>query len=352
MAPPTPVHSVSRRQSAEVLEPERLRNAPSGWGEFQATIGRSIWKCSFCLLAFVPLVLFPSAARAGTVNWGTLRFQTYFKSDSTPLDDTFLFELGGFADEFTPTSGNTHLWWEKWRPAQRQYYTELPTGLSASYEVASNASPFQTNQQGYIWGHHGGVAAGEWILLTSPSWKWPEVSVPGNPDPGSVSWTSATATQIILGQINGSGFHLKTAAVTNSPLRPVTPTEWLPLRFSTLDLLFPTVSGWNADADGDGVSNLIEYVTGRNPKAATQVWKPAPSFLTVGSFKHLHLDIPRCGYAQATLIVQVSGDLNAWGAHPSDVTTLASSPDKLWVRDNTAADSASKRFIRLKASIP
>lgn len=298
----------------------------------------------------VGLCLTRTGVQAGAVNWNSDLFQTNLTSAGTDLDDSFVFELGAFdlTGGFTPTAANTIDWATRWRPVQRNFYNIATKVFSGSYEVTSNASPFGTTQVGYIWGHHCSGQSGEWILLTNSTWKWPAVGGMNPP----VSWTVANASAPIVGLKNGVGYHMKMAAVGANPLPIISPADWRSLRFTVIDLLNPAISGWNADPDHDGMCNLLEYATGRDPKAATRVWRPVPAWHLSGANRYLKLRIPRCAYSQITLTMEVSCNLQSWLSGVGDVATLTNTSDLLEVRDLTASTAATKRFIRAKLSVP
>lgn len=296
------------------------------------------------------MLLTSGHVQAGAVNWNSSLFQTNLTSAGGAMDDSFVFELGAFdlTDGFTPTSANTDQWAARWRPAQRNFYNPTTRLFSGSYEVASNATPFGTNQKGYIWGHHCSGHNGEWILLTNTNWKWPLV---GGTNP-AVAWTVGNSQTPIVGQINGSGFHMRTSAVGDKPLPPINPADWRSLRFSASDLLNASISGWNADPDNDGMPNLLEYATGCNPKSATRVWRPAPEWQVIGGSRYLKLSMPHCAYSQASVVIEVSGDLLNWYSDVGNVELLSGTGDDLVVRDLTDSSQAAKRYIRARITVP
>lgn len=309
----------------------------------------SLGRAVRCTLGALWLLL-PGALQAGAVNWNSSLFQTNLTSVGAALDDSFVFELGAFdlTGGFVPTSANTDQWAARWRPVQRNFYNPTTRLFSGSYEVTSNASPFATNEKGYIWGHHCSGQAGQSILLQSSNWKWPLV---GGTNP-AVAWTVGNSQTPIVGQINGSGYHMRTSAVGANPLPPISPTDWRSLRFSPAEVLNPSVSGWNADPDFDGMSNLLEYATGRNPKSATRVWVPLPEWQISGASRYLKLSVPQCAYSQTSMVIEVSGNLQNWFSGPSDVEMLPGSGDNLMVRDLTASTAAARRYIRARVSVP
>jgi hypothetical protein len=52
---------------------------------------------------------------------------------------------------------------------------------------------------------------------------------------------------------------------TNQRL-PMDFVQWLSTRFATSELLNPAVSGFDAEPENDGMSNLLEFAFGGNPK--------------------------------------------------------------------------------------
>ena len=296
------------------------------------------------------LLLGPGQTQAGAVNWNSSLLQTNLTSAGTAMDSSFVFELGAFdlTDGFVPTSGNTDEWAARWRPAQRNFYNITTRLFSGNFEVTSNASPFATSDKGYVWGHHCSGQNGEWILLTSTNWKWPQVGGANQ----AVSWTVGNSQTPIVGQINGSGFHMRTSAVGVNPLPPISPTDWRSLRFSAVDLLNASISGWNADPDRDGMPNLLEYATGRDPRSATSVWLPVPEWHVMGVNRYLKLSVPLCAYSQVSVTVEVSGNLQAWQSGPEHVETLSGTGDYVVARDLIGSTSAAKRYIRARITVP
>jgi hypothetical protein len=299
------------------------------------------------LMILLTWCLVESPLHAGGVTWSCAIFQTNLTSTGAPLDETWVFELGAFVTGFTPNSSNTANWTANWRPAQRSFYNTTFRSFGASFEMVNNAAPFGTNQFGYIWAHNCSATNGQWMLVSAPTWKWPLATGVDPPQ----EWSVLNATNVLLGQANGTGFHMKMAAVNNAPIPTISPTEWKSSRFNATDLADPTVSGWNADPDKDGLSNLLEYVMGRSP-AFYNPWSPTPTWHTIGANKYLKLSIPRCAYQQASTTIEVSSNLQSWSSLATDVETLSSNSELLEVRDRTAVLATAKRFIRLKASVP
>jgi YD repeat-containing protein len=98
------------------------------------------------------------------------------------------------------------------------------------------------------------------------------------------------------------------------------------------------------DYSSDGVSNLMKFALGLNPRQSSVEGMPSPS----KEGDYLTLTVPRNAAAANLLFdVQVSGSMSTWESGPDDVTILENSPARLKARDNIPISSSSKRFIRL-----
>jgi poly(beta-D-mannuronate) lyase len=108
----------------------------------------------------------------------------------------------------------------------------------------------------------------------------------------------------------------------------------------------------------DGISNLMAYALGLDPASAKGALLPQAKLVNAlgappaaGEQRYLALDSPRFALATGVeMTVQVSGDLVSWTAGPGHTTMLADEPQRLFVRDDQAAESGSQRFIRLEVT--
>jgi subtilisin family serine protease len=98
-----------------------------------------------------------------------------------------------------------------------------------------------------------------------------------------------------------------------------------------------------ADSDGDGFSNLFEYLAGTRMDTATN--RPSISYRFSGGF--FRVEVPRVERPDAHLMVQTSTNLSTWtsaGITDFSTTNLFS--------QGIAVGGAPQRFLRLSASVP
>lgn len=118
---------------------------------------------------------------------------------------------------------------------------------------------------------------------------------------------------------------------------------WRTINFSPAELMDPTISGDNADPDGDALPNLIEYALGLPPKSSSP--SPVP---TIDAGGYLTLSVSKNPAAtDITWGGQVTGDFTTW---PSAI--LTHTPSTFTARDDVPQTLADRRFIRLKITRP
>lgn len=108
----------------------------------------------------------------------------------------------------------------------------------------------------------------------------------------------------------------------------------------------PAISGDNADPDGDGMPNLLEYAVGRNPLQPSAHGLPGPD-LTDGRLSVRAEKNPAA--SDLDWSAEVSGTL-APGSWTGNVTVLQNTPEIFEALDNTASSGNGPRFMRLKVT--
>jgi hypothetical protein len=138
-----------------------------------------------------------------------------------------------------------------------------------------------------------------------------------------------------------------TTVAISVPLAPI--EQWRQDQF-TANAGNPLIAGNLADPDGDGLTNLVEYALGLNPliPGASGV---VVDWETIGPDAFLRLTAAKNPNAtDVTFVVEVSGSLAADSWTTAGTTTSVNTSTVLRVRDNTSANGANTRFIRLKVS--
>jgi hypothetical protein len=131
---------------------------------------------------------------------------------------------------------------------------------------------------------------------------------------------------------------------------------WQQNNFTAGELADPTISGDNADPDGDGMPNLMEYAFNLNPKAADLGCVPQSSIQDFSGTQYQVITYNQVLYAtDISYTVQVSSDLVNWDSGPGFTMPVLPPTDngdgtQTWVvRDALPYDgSSAARFIRVK----
>ncbi len=290
-------------------------------------------------------------AHGSQINWQSRPFATHQTSEGTPLDETYLFELGAFRDGFTPSAANTGSWASHWVVAARSSFNVANEVFGGSHILENNEAPFTTTNRGYIWGF-ATSGINEWVLISDPSWLWPET---GDPLTFPEDWAVSTATEIIVGQVDPdeSAFFLQTARIDATALSPrITGDQWLRIHFSEEQQGDISVSGWDRDPDGDGIDNLTEFALGTNPL----MQEPAETLslvdiVRVGGLDYLQLTVKRPANVTLAYTVEATSGFANWLSGPLVTETLVDTPNMLVVRDRTPIDFLDSRFLRLTVAL-
>lgn len=298
-----------------------------------------------CLAACTLLAAFLQPLRAQTtITWNSEANKVNRTSAGQLMDAAFRFELGVFADGFEPRQDNVAEWAAHWTAAQRRPYDASNKRYSGSHNPPGNEGPFAVDAPAYVWGFRGNGTNNEWILFRADGWKWPYID-PFLPAPSFEEWFAKDATAVV-GQIHASGspFLMKSASVANAAPPPTTWDQW-----RVDHLTGETLDQPGDDPDRDGTPNLLEFVFGTLPRAANA---PVATPLSLVS-GHLQIAIPRRVDHQATLIVEVSSDLQTWRSGPAHTATVSDTLSAWVVSDLTPIGGANpQRFLRLRAVLP
>lgn len=133
---------------------------------------------NFPVLSLIALViaLCSPASFSQTLNWGSLTNSTIVDSQGTPLDQTFVFELGAFDKTFTPSQSNINQWSNHWHTFDAASYAYNPTDLgyftgTANLQDVSGYSSMFEGMSAFLWVRNSGQT--EQFLATTPSWSFP-----------------------------------------------------------------------------------------------------------------------------------------------------------------------------------
>jgi hypothetical protein len=101
--------------------------------------------------------------------------------------------------------------------------------------------------------------------------------------------------------------------VTQTGGEPSPLEEWRAAHFSPSELADPAISSNEADPDGDGIPNILEYAFGRDPRTASRAGLPAAATLFLEGETYLTLTFTRASSASDIVFTpEVSSDLINW----------------------------------------
>lgn len=131
------------------------------------------------------------------------------------------------------------------------------------------------------------------------------------------------------------------ATVDNPPIE-----IWRAAQFGP-DANNPTIAGDDADPDGDGLSNLIEYALNLDPHTHSQ------SQLPVSSRDETTLWLTyrkRIGATDVTLLVQGSQDLNSWSAAGISEVVVSDDDGETQVIRASISTALERRYLRVRVT--
>ena len=145
----------------------------------------------------------------------------YYTSSGVLLDDTFSFELGTFANGFTPDASNLDQWRSNWKLFDKAVAGDgwnsgagflsssatLNANGTSTSSYASLGTTFSQNEQAYVWIYNNlDVHEGsEWALVTGTTpgidsnWQMP---APSDQTTGDLQWRFDNADTRVLGGLN------------------------------------------------------------------------------------------------------------------------------------------------------
>ena len=171
---------------------------------------------------------------------------------------------------------------------------------------------------------------------------------------GSQSLTMSATPKAGLAVTAHDDDALNTSTFTNVSVAAFSGYEaWQHQHFVAGQLTDSSVSAPLADANGDGVENLLAYAAGLPPWTAATTANGGVPFATNAN-GYLALTFTRLKNApDLTHTIEVSGNLTTWNsgtAHTTQlsVTSLDAAREQVTVRDNTPIAGPARRMIRLK----
>ena len=129
-----------------------------------------------------------------------------------------------------------------------------------------------------------------------------------------------------------------------------------PWRFRTFGGADPSLtqpaSQWSSDADGDGVTMLMEYAAGTDPLSASSVAKPAMQMTTDTGNRFLEYVLPRSSRRGVQFRGAVSSDLTTWQSGSPHCTIVEEGADQMIFRSATPVGGNPRQFIRAEMINP
>lgn len=128
--------------------------------------------------------------------------------------------------------------------------------------------------------------------------------------------------------------------------------NWREQKFTTSELGNWTISGDAGEPSSDGVSNLMKYALGLDPKTPTASGLPVPGRTPLNGKTYLTLTFTKQrALTDIVYNVQVSSDLQIWQSGSLyTVRTDNGTTDTAVFRDLTAVEDAPRRFMRLSVT--
>jgi hypothetical protein len=154
-----------------------------------------------------------------SINWGSEAFSTFKNSANAELSADYKFQLGAFAEGFTPTWSNNSQWLANWRVFDQADFNSgngIFTGAAEILPDGTSSSGFATpgagfhGLQAYVWGFNdpSKTPASQWVMVSAAMWEFPtadEMAVGGlNPLNWSLSDLSNDYKPLVGSRLGGS----------------------------------------------------------------------------------------------------------------------------------------------------
>lgn len=296
-----------------------------------------IWNpaaCSPRIPFSLPLVVVVSVcllteSKGASILWGSRGYVENADSKGRSWGPDYTMVIGVFRSGFSPSYENREQWIMEWQELGTATYDTEEKRFAGTVDTDAFTT-IPTGTKIYFWARNGNdlTKGPEWVLLTEDSWKWPAKSSTVAP---AITWTTnEESITLVVGDAGKNGAHL-----ISRTLRPVPVPEstWLAEHFGNRVQDMDA----NADPDGDGLSNALEYLLGSNPTDASS--KVTPTMATGGST--VRLNLARNPYAESGYILEASEDLKAWFKVDHDL--LTDRPDLL--ETSVPADPSKPRLF-------
>lgn len=266
------------------------------------------------IACLVLIALLLSDLQARQINWRIPSNRNNVTSDGSAISTSFVFELGCFSQGFVPTKANAGDWAKHWHLIDRTGYRNEDTAFSDTVTITSNEAPFLAGTPVYIWGYGTEIDKTEWILATASDWNIP---TPAQNNDWFFTWVLTNSANIIAGEVNSTSASVFMRTVQLSGSVPaLLPETWRLSAFNSEQLSDPDVSGWGADPDDDGLSNIDEYAFDTNPLVANHI----PFLQLTVSAETATVLLPRKQDRLALLATEVSEDLDDWSLQDTNLT--------------------------------
>ena len=180
-------------------------------------------------------------------------------------------------------------------------------------------------------------------------------TVTSNPAHGALSGSAPNLTYTpTAGYTGGDSFafkvndgHVDSMGGTISITVKTTLAKWRQKFFNAQELNNPAISGDDADPDGDGISNLLEYAFNLDPRQPS----PANQIRTSADATYFSIIYPRAlAAADLTFVIERSSDLRTWTVVAPVNSILADDGQTQTVKSGVAINGAATIFLRLRVS--